>query len=97
MVLILILLMFNLSFSSTVYASADITENDPVITAPAEEKIPVETVKKKGGNTLLWVILAAVVIGGGAAAVAGGGSDSGSSSSSSPTPSSDTGDVTVSW
>jgi len=87
--LILVLSMINLTVSTAAfsqqnwYAKADITKNDPVITAPPEQKIPVETVEKKGGKAWLWVLLAVVVVGGGAAAAAsaGGEEDSGGGSS----------------
>ena len=73
-----------------------------VITAPPEEKIPVETVEKKGGKTWLWVLLGLAVVGGGIAALAGGGGDDGGGGSSSSSDGGDTttdgfGDVTVSW
>ena len=105
--LILVLSMINLTVSTAAfsqqnwYAKADITKNDPVITAPPEQKIPVETVEKKGGKAWLWVLLAVVVVGGGAAAAAsaGGEEDSGGGSSGTTTTTNGggTGDVTVSW
>ena len=99
MALILVMLMANLSVSSVVHAKAKITKNKPVVMAPPEVDIPVETVTKKGGSGWLWVLLGAAVVAGGVAVAGAGGSDDSSSSSSSggSTPSGETGNVSVSW
>jgi len=93
-----VLLMVNLGVSSTAFAKAGITKNKPVVLAPPEEKMPVETVEKKGGKTWLWALLGIVVVGGAVAALAGGSEDSNDDDPTpSPPPDTGEGDVTVTW
>ena len=73
------------------YAKAKITKHKPVLKAPPEEDIPVETIQKKGGGKWIWALLGVAAIAGGAAAVSGN-DDSNSSSSKK-----DEGNVSVSW